>query len=103
MDERNLNSTDISKAPEPPDADDVKAVAAFYERTGVMPVNSIGLPIDRPIVPSRRPDRVGDFSFTSGEGAVSPAAPVAEEAQDPQTQKLHQELIAMLNEELKGL
>jgi hypothetical protein len=103
LDNQDLDSTDASTAFEPPDPEDIEAVAAFYERTGVMPVNSIGLPIDRPIIPSRRPDRVGDFDFTTGRAAASPAAPAAKEAEDPEVERLHQEFLDMLNEELKGL
>ncbi|MFL6235980.1 MAG: hypothetical protein ACJ76N_22805 [Thermoanaerobaculia bacterium] len=103
MDERDLDSTDISTTFDPPDADNIEAVAAFYERNGVMPMSSIGLPIDRPIIPSRRPDRVGDFKFTTGGNTAAPAVQGPSETEDPETQKLHHELLDMLNDELKGL
>jgi hypothetical protein len=103
MDERDLDSTDTSMTFEQPDADNIEAVAAFYERNDVMPVHSIGLPIDRPIIPSRRPDRVGDFKFTTGGDTPSSAAPGTPEIEDPEAEKLHQELLNMLNDELKDL
>jgi len=102
MDERDHNTADLL-AFEPPGADDIKAVAAFYERTGVMPINSIGPPIDRPIIPSRRPDRVGDFAFTTGPGAAPPAPKDAAETEDSEAEKIRQEYLHMLDEELKGL
>jgi hypothetical protein len=102
MDERNHDSADNSSTLELPDADDIEAVAAFYERTGTMPISSIGPPIDRPIIPSRRPDRVGDFDFTTRTGATpSPSGP--EEAEDSEAENIRQEFLNMLNEELKGL
>lgn len=100
MDERDFDSDDASTAFEPPGADDIEAVVAFYERTGVMPLHSIGPPIDRPIIPSRRPDRVGDFNFTT---SVSPAPSGPEKAENPEAEKIRQEFLDMLNEELKGL
>lgn len=102
MDERDFNSDETSTAFEPPGADDIEAIVAFYERTGAMPVNSIGPPIDRPIIPSRRPDRVGDFDFTTGTGAASSASSATEEAEDPAAEKIQQEFLDMLKEEFKG-
>ncbi len=93
---------DASTVFEPLGADDIEAVVAFYERTGSMPVNSIGPPIDRPIIPSRRPDRVGDFDFTGrAGGAARPAVTGTEE--DPAVEKIRQEFLDMLDEELKDL
>jgi len=102
MDERDIDNDAPSTAFEPPSADNIEAVVAFYERTGAMPVNSIGPPIDRPIIPSRRPDRVGDFNFTTGSGP-SPTPLVTEEAEDPEAEKIRREFLDMLNEELKDL
>lgn len=102
MDERNHNSADNSSRLELPDSDDIEAVAAFYERTGAMPISSIGPPIDRPIIPSRRPERVGDFDFTTRTSAT-PSAPGPEEAEDSEGENIRQEFLDMLNKELKGL
>lgn len=103
MDERHLDSTDASAAFESPDADDMGAVAEFYERTGAMPISSIGPPIDRPIIPSRRPDRIGDFDFTTGTGATYPASSRTEETENPEAEKIRQEFLDMLKEKLKDL
>jgi hypothetical protein len=103
MDKRDIDNDDASIAFEPPGADDIEAVVAYYERTGTMPLNTIGPPIDRPIIPSRRPDRLGDFNFTIRAAAAAPAPTAAEEAADPEAEKIRQEFIQMLNDELKGL
>jgi hypothetical protein len=102
MEEQEIDSDDAPNEFESPDADNMEAVVAFYERTGVMPVNSIGPPIDRPIIPSRRPDRVGDFHFTAKTGSVPPTSG-KEEAEDPDAEKIRQEFLDMLKGELKGL
>ena len=99
MDKRDSNNT--SAEFEPPGPDDIEAIIDFYERTGAMPVNSIGPPIDRPIIPSRRPDRVGDFQFTTG--ANSPARPETADAADPEGERIRKQFLDMLREELKDL
>lgn len=100
MDERDLDSDDPT-AFELPDADDIEAVVAFYERTGAMPLNTIGPPIDRPIIPSRRPDRVGDFQFTPG--ANAPAPPETAAADDPEGERIRKQFLDMLHEKMKDL
>lgn len=67
-----------------------------------MPLNSIGPPIDRPIIPARRPDRVGDFAFTTG-GPAPTVTSSAAQTEDPEAEQLRKDFLVMLNEELKGL
>lgn len=65
-----------------------------------MAVNTLGPPIDRPIIPKRRPDRLGDFCFIPGD-----AAPIASEEAigpiDPEAERLQQEFLEMLDARLK--
>ena len=82
-----------------PSPDDIDAVVDFYERTGVMPVNSIGPPIDRPIIPSQRPDRVGDLDFAIQTDSA-PSLLEAGEDEDPEAEKVRQRLLALLTKEL---
>lgn len=85
-----------------PSEEEVSAAAAYYRRTGAMPVNTIGPPVDRPIIPSRRPERIGDFALTADSGAAAaPAAARGEE--DPQAATIRKEFVATLNRKLKGL
>jgi len=96
----NRDDRDPHIEPEPPDEYDFEALVAFYERTGVMAVNTLGPPIDRPIIPKRRPDRLGDFCFIPGD-----AAPIASEEAigpiDPEAERLQQEFLEMLDARLK--
>ena len=67
-----------------------------------MPLTSIGPPVDRPIVPSRRPDRVGDFDFRAE--TASPAPPSSSgKAEDRDAEEIRRDFLDMLDEELKGL
>jgi len=103
MNERDFDS-DALKVIEPPDPNDIEATVAFYERIGAMPVNSIGPPIERPIIPPRRPDRVGDFRFTTRANANSSLTPSChEEVEDPEAERIHREFADMIKDELKGL
>jgi hypothetical protein len=101
MTEKGVDRNDPPAEFEPPGTDDIGAVVAFYERTGAMPLNTIGPPIDRPIIPSRRPDRVGDFQFSPGANAASP--PETADANDPEGERIRKQFLDMLHEELKGL
>lgn len=101
MDKPPADSLNPSMDPEPPAEDDFEGLFLFYERTGAMAVSTIGPPIDRPIVPSRRPDRVGDFYFTT-QGADAPAAPARTTPEDPEAKEIRREFIEMLDEELRG-
>jgi len=103
MDERDIDSDDAPTTFEPPSTDNIEAFVKFYERTGAMPINSIGPPIDRPIIPSRRPDRLGDFEFTTKADATLPALTGTDEPEDPDADKIRQEFLDMLHGELKGL
>jgi hypothetical protein len=103
MDKLDLDSADAPSTFEPPNGNDIEAVAAFYERTGAMPISSIGPPIDRHIIPSRRPDRVGDFDFTTRTGSTPLSPSNTEETKDAEAENTRQEFLDMLDEELKGL
>lgn len=80
--------------------DDVDAVVAFYERTGAMPVTTIGPPTDRPIIPSRRPDRIGDFVFSPDSDDRPDIAPRAARSEDAGAAEIRSGFGAMLDDEL---
>jgi hypothetical protein len=102
MAKRDRDSDDDSRVPEPDGLDDIGAVVAFYERTGVMPLSSVGPPIDRPIIPSRRPERIGDFDFTTEAGEAPSAPPDTKEA-EKEAQKIRRDFHDMLDKDLKRL
>lgn len=86
--------------PEPPEEDDFEGLVAFYERTGAMAVNTIGPPIDRPIIPRRRPDRLGDFRFIPADDA-SVAPTEAKKAEDPEAKQVQEEFLDLLDKRLR--
>lgn len=102
MDKPDLDTRDPLLASDPPREDDFEGLAAFYERTGAMAVNTIGPPIDRPIIPPRRPDRVGDFDFTP-HGITRPATPSRLLATDepPEAQEIREEFLELLDKQLR--
>lgn len=65
-----------------------------------MAVNTIGPPIDRPIIPRRRPDRLGDFRFTPAVAAAATPARAAE-SEDPEAARVQQEFLDMLDDLVK--
>jgi hypothetical protein len=103
MAKRERDGGDDSMAPEPGGLDDIGAIVAFYERTGVMPLSSVGPPIDRPIIPSRRPERIGDFDFTTEAGEAPSAPPDTQEAENSEAQKIRRDFHDMLDKDLKRL
>lgn len=65
-----------------------------------MPIHTIGPPIDRPIIPSRRPERVGDFHFTPRDVAKAGTLPLAE-AEDPEERQIRRDFLRLLDERLQ--
>lgn len=66
-----------------------------------MPVTTIGPPIDRPIIPSRRPDRIGDFVFSPESDDRPEARPRAAKAEDAEAAETRKRFREMLDDELK--
>lgn len=100
MPKKSFDPDVLSAEIHPSGDDDVDTVVAFYERTGAMPVTTIGPPMDRPIIPARRPDRVGDFVFSPEADDRPPPGAVALE--DAEAAEIRDGFSDMLDKELKS-